>query len=103
MNSIKSLITETEKEFEDKCFYIGKIRQRKEEVDYTEWHKCKTKLETLKLCQEIQDAKVKELKDEMQQAKSGLPCKSAGYHTILELIYEIDKIFGEKLSQAVKE
>jgi hypothetical protein len=54
------------------------------------------KLETLKLCQEIQDAEVKELKDKMQQAKSGLPCTSAGYHTILELIYEIDKIFGEE-------
>jgi hypothetical protein len=49
----EELIKETEKEFEDKCFYIGKIRQRKEEVDYTEWHKCKTKLETLKQCQTI--------------------------------------------------
>jgi len=106
MTTIKQLIQETEELLEAKKLTIEVLHKSEDNPVFVQTRneiiKLGVKLETLKLCQEIQDEKVKELKDEMQQAKSGLPCKSAGYHTILELIYEIDKILGEE-TQAVKE
>ena len=88
MNSIKSLITETEKG----C------------ATYTEFgeeycDKCARKIETLKLCQEIQDAKVKELKEEYLK----LPTRVLNGKADKDVLDLIDKIFGERLSQAVKE
>jgi hypothetical protein len=121
MNSIKSLITETEKGcriflYEIDFEYIDDLFERKVDCGDAEvitgetqyWQVCKTKLETLKLCQEIQDAKVKELKEELTKPIASPAMEpfvsQANYYAEarLKVLKRIDKIFGDK-SQAVKD
>ena len=119
MNSIKSLITEKRKGL---AILLKENKLRKElaillkknkflpkcysDKTHEYFAKCR-EMETLKLCQEIQDAQVKELKEELTKPIASPAMEPfvsrANYYAEarLKVLEKIDKIFGEE-TQALK-
>jgi len=98
MTTIKQLIQETEELLEAKKLTIEVLHKSEDNPVFVQTRneiiKLGVKLETLKLCQEIQDEKVNELKESLES--------DSQYWKVPEIKAKIDKIFGEE-TQAVKD
>ena len=110
MKSIKSLITETE--FRKMSL---KIKPTDDEVNSISEYEWMTEIyprrifhETLKLCQEIQDAREQEIFSKVRKLKERIKLYDVGHKDfflsdlVKNLVIEVNEIFGEE-TQAVKD